>query len=814
MNSVWHDVRYGLRMLVKSPGFTLAAVLILALGIGFNTTIFSLVNAVVLRPLPGVQEPDQLVEVFTGQTTHPYATSSYPDYVSYRDDNNVFSDLLTHDFVQLSLSGTSGPAELIFGEMVSGNYFSVLGVYPALGRTLTPDDDQTPGASPVAVISHGLWQRRFGSDPSLIGRSIILNGLGFTVVGVAPSDFVGTDLSFPREIWIPIMMQEQVRQGSKMLTQRGANWLKVIGRLKPGVSIAQAQSNLNGIAGQLAQAYPDTNQGRVVSLAPIDKIGITPDDQQAFVNTARIAMGVVALVLLIACANVASLLLARAAVRRKEIAIRLALGASRARLIRQLLTESIVLSLVGGGIGLLLAEFTRPLLLTLRFPYIDATTLNLGLDAKILSFTLFVSVFSGALFGLAPALQASKPDLVVTLKDDMRSRGTRKFDLLKVLVTLQIALSLVLLIAAGLFIRSLRYSQAIKPGFETETVLVAPLDLRLNGYNMAAGTALYRNLAEKINALPGVQSLSLTNIVPLSGSSTQSGIVIEGVQPPAGQKYITVDNNIIAPGYFDTMGISLLSGRDFTLQDIEGAPAAVIINAAMAQRYWPDQDAVGKQFSNAKGTKYQIVGVVANSQQGSLWSKPQSFYYVPVFQNYNPRMNLVVRATNNPRGLITALQNEIAVLDKNLPVTQIKTIHDQIEKMLEPQKTAASLSSAFGLLAVVLAVLGLYGVVAYSVSQRSREMGIRLALGAQQNEVVRLVVKQGMLPVIIGIPIGLVGALLSTRFLTNLLYGIGTTDPVSIIGSSILLIAVAFLASYIPAKRAAAVDPMVALRHE
>lgn len=813
MTSLLQDLRYGLRAMLKSKTFTLVIVIVIALGVGVNVAIFSLVNAALIRPLSAVREPDQLVQVFTGRSEQPYATTAYPDYVDYRDHNQVFSGLFAHTAIQVNLN-TDGSSELVFAEMVTGNYFQILGVNTAIGRTLTPDDDQTPGGSPVVVINYDLWRNRFGSDPNIAGRTISLNGHSFNIVGVAPKGFVGTNLGFTRQLWIPMMMQEQAMPGAKYLANRGANWLQVTGRLKPGTTLEQAQANFTTLSNQLAQYYPDTNKSRVVTLATSDSAGIPPASRAEFLKTVRIAMGIVALVLLISCANVASLLLSRSIARRKEIAIRLAMGAGRGRLVRQLLTESILISLIGGALGLLLALWLSRVLLTFSLPYFNPDTFNVGLDWRVFIFALAISVVSGIIFGLAPALQFMKPDLVNALKEGVQLRHIGKYRLNTLIVAVQIALSLVLVIAAGLFIRSLRHSQSINLGFDTEKVAVLPLELRLNGYAAKEGNLLYQQMVQRLESLPGVESVSMANIVPLSGSGNQTGIRVPGFTPPQGDDSVSTEYNVVGTKYFQTIGIPLLKGRDFNLQDVKDVPTVVIINQAMARKFWPNEDPIGKEFSNTRGIKYTIVGVAGDIKYRDLWSDPPALFYLPFLQRYNSRMNLLARTTGDPKNTLNILAREVNELDKNVPLAKATALNEDVGKLLGPQRTAMIFSIGLGLLALLLAILGLYGVMSYLVNQRQREIGIRMALGAKKREVISLIIKRAMVPVVIGIAFGVVGALLMNRFLTTLLYETSATDPVTFVVSSLGLILIALFASYIPAQRATKVDPTTTLRSE
>jgi len=542
-------------------------------------------------------------------------------------------------------------------------------------------------------------------------------------------------------------------------------------------------------------------------------MGISLDVQKLFRGTGMLAMAIAGLILLIACANVGGLLLARGAERRKEIAIRLAIGASRSRLVQQLLTESVFLALVGGGLGVLIARWSTTVLIAFDLPYINSRTVDAGVDWRVLGYTLLISILSGVFFGSLPALQTTRPNLVSALKDGVPTRRTGRFDLRKLLVVLQIAVSLVLLIVAGLFIKSLRLSQSINLGFDTNRVMFMPLELPPRGNPAREGSSLYQQLVERIGSLPGVQAVSLASIIPLSGSHAQGGVVIEGYEPPPGAKSIDLNLNIVSPNYFDTLRIPILKGRDFSNHDSNDSTRVAIINETMAHRFWPNQDPIGKQFKSAGGEQYQIIGLVKDSKQDSLWAQ-SPVYYLSYLQRSNLSMKLLWRTANDPQNLLKAVQHEMQELDRDLPVLQSKTMQQEIGTLLEPQRTAASISSAFGLLALVLAILGLYGVMAYSVSRRRREIGIRLALGGQRYNIVTLVVKQGMVLVLMGVASGLVGALIVTRFVSHLLYGIDANDPMILVVSVTLLLFVALCANYVPAYRAAKVDPMSALRHE
>ncbi len=831
MKSFWQDLRYAVRMLSKSPAFTAIAVLSLALGIGANTSIFSFVNAVLLRPLP-VAEPERLVSVFSSRRANPYDVSSYPDYVDYRDKNEVFSGITAFSSAAVSLN-SDDQTEALPGLIVTGNYFDVLGVRAAMGRTFLPEEDRTPGAHPVAIISHGLWQRRFAGDPNAVGKQLLLNGQSFTVVGVAPANFNGTEAGQTKDIYLPMMMQAAVlpprsdysgEMYPDLLSDRGDGWLNVIGRLKPGVTIGQAQAGIQTLAKQLEQAYPKTNRDKAATLYPVSKGD--PRQRGTLLSVAGLLMSVVGLVLLIACANVANLLLARASTRRREIGIRLALGASRGRLIRQLLTESMLLSALGGAVGLLLAVWTVDALRTYTpdnfFPFF----FDFNLDARVLLFTLLLSVLTGLVFGIAPALQASNPDLVNALKDEaimLPGKGSRRhFSLRNLLVVAQVAVSLVLLIGAGLFLRSLRQAQRIDPGFDAENALVMRLNTNLLRYTKPQGQEFYRQVIERIEALPGVQSATLTLAPPLNGSRHQTSVVVEGQESGEGADTIaesrrnTTLTSSIGLRYFETLQIPLLRGREFTMQDREGAPGVAVVNETFVKRYLAGQDPIGKRIrlSGAKDPWLEVVGLARDSKYLTLGEAPAPFVYQPIAQRYESGISLIVRTKTDPTNFLAPVRREVQAIEKNLPVTDIRPMTELLGNSLYAARMGAVLLGVFGLLALLLAAIGLYGVMAYSVARRTREIGIRMALGAQRGDVLRLVLYEGMTLVGVGILFGLAGAFALTRLLASFLYGVSTTDPSTFIGIAVFLAAIALVANFIPARRATKVDPMIALRYE
>jgi putative ABC transport system permease protein len=819
MNNLFKDIRYGMRSLRKHPGFTFVAVLALALGIGANSTIFSLANSVFLRSLP-VPQSNRLVWLFTDRDDNV----SYPDYVDYAHQTDVFSGVLAYDWIALNL-GSSAQADRVQGVLVSANYFDVLGVKAERGRTFL-SAEETPGAAPVAVISHALWQGHFASDLGVVGKAAILNGHQFTIVGVAPAGFAGTEEAFPKDIWVPASMRPQLGSvgaggTSNPLTDRNARLFITMARLMPDVSLRQAQIKMDLLAGQLAIEYPKTNANRAIN------IYVAGNGQPAFRRTLLpvtwILLATVGLVLLIACANVANLLLARSTARRKEIAIRLALGASRGRIVRQLLTESALLALLGGGAGLFLSFWTTNLLMALKPSVPLPVNINLHTDWRVLLFTFIFSLLAGVIFGLVPALQASKPEVVPVLKDEKSafSHRYRVFGLRNVLVIAQVAMSLVVLVGAGLFLRSLRNAQAISPGFDASQVLAMSLATGSQGYDEARSRLFYQQLVNRVQSLPGVQVASIAQSSPLSyfySPALAAPTVVEGHEPPAGENPPVIGNNTVGPNYFQTLGIPFLRGRDFTAEERAGSPKVVIINETMAHRFFANEEPLGRRVRvmrrGGQPFSYEIIGVVKDSKYLSLGEDAAPYLFLPYSQNSSPTMTLLVRANGNPKNLTASVRHEVQALDGNLPPFNIVTLTENIDISLFPARFGALLLGAFGLLALVLATVGIYGVMSYSVGQRTREIGIRMALGAQVNSVLKLVVGQGMLLVSIGVAVGLVAAFALTRVVKSFLYGVSTTDAATFGAIALLLTIVALLACYLPARRAAKVDPIIALRYE
>ena len=832
---LWQDLRFGARMLLQQPGFTAVAVLSLALGIGATTTVFSLMNAVLLRPLP-VKDPDTLVNVNKGTDMQ---TISYPDYLDYRSRNEVFTDLLAWSEAPLSLN-LNGQAEQAYGMVVSGNYFSTLGVQPALGRFFNAEEDRTPGAHPVAVLSFALWQSRFGGDPAVIGQSVKLNGHPFTIIGVAPKGFTSTYNVFAPSLYAPLMMQAQVLSKPNIFGERMSKYLKLTGRLRPGVTRAQAQAALSLLDRQLEETHTqrgETSQRQRLGVELVPVGSFPWEIRLALLGGAGLLLTIVGFVLLIACANVAGMLLARATVRQHEIAVRLALGATRWRLIRQLLTESSLLFLVAGAFGAGLALWLTRLLSTITLPIDLPFALDAKVDWRVLGFTLLLALLTGIIFGLAPATEAARADLQTALKDAPLARGVKRSRLRQAFVVGQIALSLVLLIGAGLFARALQYAQTIYPGRQPETVLTAAMDPRNQGYSVARAREFYQQLTERVAALPGVEAVSLARELQIGDGYSTTSLAVKDA-PQEGN--LKVEANTIAPHYFQTLGIWLLSGRDFTLADREGAPRVVIINKAMARRFWPGESALGKQVqvggqgwggaaiilddTSQRGKQAQamgegwaeVIGVVEDGKHRIAGQAAPPFVYSPFLQSqsYNLGMTLLLRYRGDAANLPAAVRREAQALDPNLPVQAAMTLSEAVRLVTLPWRVAGMLANVFGLIGLALAALGIYGLISYTVNQRTREIGVRVALGAQRRDIFKLVIGHGLRLALLGVVVGLALSFGLTRALADLLFGVSASDPATYLGISLLLVLVALVASFIPARRAIMTEPLAALRHE
>ena len=820
MNTFIKDLRFGIRMLVKSPGVTVVAVLALALGIGANTAIFSGVSAFLMRPLP-VPEPDRLVRPLEvtddrGSTD----TFSYPDFADYRDQSTLFEGLVAEDMTQAAISAQN-QNDVIWGQVVSGNYFDMLRVKPELGRSFAPDEDKTPGAHPVVVLSHSLWQRRLSSDPGIIGKTIELNNRSYTVIGVTPEFFRGTKFGLSLDFWAPMAMAEELRRDPKVLSERGSHWMSVVGRLKPGVTLAQASAEMTAIAQRLNQTYPDNRASTTRAVVRTEIDGRWDEAAPIMKSGAAIALTITGLILLIACANVANLLLARAAARRKEIGVRLALGAGRFRLIRQLLTESLLLSILGGGLGLLLAYWVTGLMQAF-VPNLPYNMMNdfFALDARALIFTFAVSLATGLIFGLAPAWHASNPDIVPVLKGDAgggQSGKPRRFTLRNSLVVAQVTLSLIVLVCGGLFIKSFRNAQKMDPGFNPQGMLLVSLNPELIGYDEAQTKNFFTQIVERAGSLPGVQGATVARLVPLSDSSNSNGPILkEGEQLAPGAAGRNIMNNVVSPGFFKTLQIPLLAGRDFDERDRKGAQRVIIVNERMAEMLWPGESALGKHIFIGPNSPnaLEVVGVAKTGKYRALAETPKPYYYSPMAQRGPGGMTLMVRTSADPRSLVGAIRNQVEALDRRIPLFAIKTMTEHMSWPLWAPNMAATLSLAFALVALLLSAVGLYSVMAYIVSQRTREVGIRMALGAKRGDVLTMITTQGMRLAVIGIVIGFVFSLGLSRVLSSVLIGVSAFDVSIFVPVPLLLALVAFVACLVPARRAAKVNPLVALRYE
>ena len=816
MDSLLKDIRYAYRSLIKRPGFVAVAVTTLALGIGANTAIFSLVNTVLLRSLP-VDRPEEIVSVAVRGKDDTMQAFSHPNYVDFRDQNQVLSGLLIYRFAPLSMS-RSGNNERVWGYEVSGNYFDVLGVKAIKGRTFLPEEDRNKLASPVIVVSYESWQKRFGGDQDLVGKDVLLNNHQFKVIGITPEGFKGTELIYSPEIWVPASMMEWIEPGATWLDERSSNNFFGVGRLKPGINPRQAEASLNLLAVQLAKQYPKDNEGQSIKVVPTGFI--LPELRGAVVSFTWILMASVALVLLVTCTNLAGLLLSRATDRRREIAIRLAMGANRVRLIRQLLTESILLSLFGGVGGLLLAFWLVNMLLAFKPPIDFPLAMDVNIDWRVLVFSLCVSLITGTIFGLAPALQATRPSLLKSLKDNAAQGGASRTRLRSGLVVAQIALSLVVLIGAGLVVRTLQQLQTMNPGFNTQNALMMSFDLGLQGYDKPRAQQFYRQLTERVQSIPGVKSAAITSFIPLSLNYNSRMIFVEGQPAERGANVPTAMTSNVGPRYFETMATPIFEGREFNDQDTPKTEPVAVVNETFVKRMMSfaksNADAINRRFSfnGLEGPFIRIVGVAANGKYWNIAEDPRPFVWTPLSQDYSSSGTLMVRTQGMPEPMFASVRHEVQALDPNLALFDVKTFNEHMRLSLFPARIAATVLGVFGLVALLLSAIGIYGITSYAVAQRTREIGIRMALGAQLGDVLKLVLNHGVRLIIIGVVIGLIGAYVVTRAITSVLYGVSATDPVTFVAVSFLLVVIALLACYVPARRATKVDPLIALKYE
>ncbi len=819
MGTFWQDFRYAVRMLAKKPSFTAVAILSLTLGIGANTTIFTLVKAVFLQSVP-IKDPANVVAIFSTQQSKGTAQLQFlplsrPNAEDYREMNNVFSasTVIMFSGTTLTVSGKDTP---LFVELVTGEFFDLVGVQPKPGRGFLPDEDKTPGAKPVVVLSAALWKTQFGEDQNIIGRTVLIGGTDYSVVGVAPANFHDLGSLGSPDAYIPMMMHDQILTGpiKGAYDQRGFRAASMIARLKPGISLSAARESLHQLGLQLEKTYPKDNAGRNNDMLPMNQTFIPPQQRALFAKAGGLMMLVVGLVLLIACANVANLLLTRATQRRRELAIRLSMGASRGRLIRQLLTESLLLSVISGILGIALAYFTKDLIWKL-VPAGGADP-DRSMDIRVLVFTMALAIVASVIFGLIPALQASKTEQMAALRDrsDAPSGSSRWYGIRGILVMTQVAFSLIALVGAGIFIHSLRNAQQMDPGFEIKHELVMNVNLASQQYPQARAEQFYRDVQEKISALPMVSSASLADVPPFGGNLQRTTFPqgVDQADPRNGKLTPTIN---VAPHYFGTLGISLLSGRDFTEHDDANSQMVAVVNQALVDTMFAGQNPIGKHLHFLLQTwEVEIVGVAKTVKFQALGEPPQPIVYFPLKQHYNPFATIYVKTKGDPTAAKTSVLSAIKTLDATLPVNNVRTGPEVMDRVLAQAQLGAELLAGFGLLALLLAAIGTYGVMSYSVSQRTQEIGIRMALGAQPGHVMKLILGSGMAMVGGGVIAGLILSYFLTSTVENLLFGIGAFDLPAFAATSGLLLLIALVACWIPARRAMRVDPMIALRYE
>jgi predicted permease len=812
------DVRYAMRMLLRTPGFTLVVVLTIALGIGANAAIFSAVDALLLRDAP-VADPPRVVSVYTSGTDGRvvYGTSSFADYEDLRNAG-ALAGLSAFASIAVSFD-RSGAVDQIAGEIVSGNYFDVLGVGMALGRGFHASEDVAAQPVRVAVLSHAFWRTRLGGDASIVGQSIVLNGQAFEVVGVAAPRFVGVVLGRPSDVYVPMALQPEMRPpsagvrrqlgSSNLLTVRGSRWLSVVGRLPPGSTLPQANASADVIARQLQTQYPASNRDRRFTIV---RLGEGPGVRATARPLLGVLTGTVAIVLLIACANVAGLLAARAVSRRREVAIRMAVGAARGRLVRQWLTESMLLAILGALGALLVAKWFTPVLYGLGVP----DSVELSINPRVLMFTLAAAIASGLVFGLAPVLQALGRDSVSALRDESGSiaSGARAARLRAAFIVLQVALSLVLMIGAGLFLRTLKNAYAVDLGYQIDRMLIGDVNLDVRGYAPAAGQETYRRILERLNGLPGVIAAGGARVPVLSGGSRSGGVTGDAPPSPDGSNAVGVRVNVVSDRYLDAMGIPILAGRGFRESDDRTRPRVAIVSRALADRLWPGQDPIARSIYSDPVTAFSVIGVVPNSVYASAIERdPPPVYYVPLAQNYEAGISLHVRAAGDALALVPAVRQAIREVDPQLAFARPRTLAGTLDQSVGDQRLMATLVGLFAALALLLSMVGLYGVMSHAVGQRRAEIGVRLALGAEPIAILSMIVAAGLRLVVLGSVLGLGAALLASRLVQAQLFGVTPIDPLTYVAVVVLLVLVALVACVIPAQRAMRVDPVRALRH-
>jgi putative ABC transport system permease protein len=819
MTAIGQDARYALRILRKQPIFTFVAVVVVALGTGAVSTIFSVANAIVLRPVPGVGHPDQVVTIERTRANGQGSRSvSYPYYQHLANSTRSLSGIAAWDMLALTIS-TGGDGTLAQANVVTANYFDVLGARPALGRFFTPDEDRDPGAHAVVVISHELWQRRFGADSSIIGRSILVNEHPFVVVGVAAPGFSGLYPILRIDAWVPMMMEASVRRGDDMLHSVSAGWLELVGRVVPGATHESARAELVGLTKQFATTIEAGSAGDIAEFTGVrvtSASGLPSDASTPVLAFFVVLIAVSALVLTIASVNVASMLLARATARRREIAVRMALGAARSRLVRQLLTESIILFAAGGAVGTLLTIYVTRLLTQIRLPLDAAVFVDVTPDARVLAVALVVALVTGVVFGLAPALGGSRADLATIMRGDSAAAGRTTSRLRNALVAAQVAASMLLLTTSGLFVRALARGHQVDPGYDIRHIATASFDVGLSGYDSTRAKTFYAALRGRLSALPGVTSVGYTRVMPLAMNMMGRGITVPGYTPPAGRagRQLTSNADVIDENYFNVLRLPLIAGRGFRAADDASAPHVAVVSETFARTYWPGRDALGHTFSTGEKAPITVVGVARDVKFARLTEEPAPFIYLPMAQDWRSDAKLLVRTTGDPSRLARPIREAVHALDPRLPPPDVVSLEDAASIVLMPQRFAVIVTATLGALGLLLAAIGLYGVVSFSTTQRTREIGVRMALGAAKRDVVRLIVGDGMRVVVVGIAIGLVAALVATRALRPFLFGVDPLDAATFVCMALILAGAALVASIVPARRAAAADPVLALRQD
>jgi predicted permease len=830
VENLLRDLGFGARLLWRRPAFTAVAVLSLGLGIGLSTVMFSVVNAVLLAPTP-VHAPERLAEIYTSQVVEmPFLTTSYPDFLDLRSSTDAFSGMAGHAIVRGLFRRGEDRAEIVLGEVVSESYFDVLGIRPVMGRSFSAEENRTELTHPVVVVSHGFWQRRLGGDPGALGREIDLSGVAYTVVGVAPPRFAGTIPGLSPEFWAPIMMVEKLSfsgiqsqatspsPGKTRVEQRETRWLFVSARLAPGRSLEEARAQVETVGTRLAREHPEVNEGLRASVLSARAVRFHPMVDGVLAPAAGVLMGAVGLVLLVACANVASMLLARAAARRREIAVRLAIGAARGRIMRQLLAESSCLAALGGGAGLLIAYWGSRFLSTVPLPLPVPLAFTFGLDGRVLLFAALASLGTVLAFGLAPALQASRPELVPALRAEAGSalgRSRRGFVPRHLLVTGQLALSLVLLVAGALLLRALGAAGGIPPGFDPDRLAVLSFNLKLNGYTEEQAETFQRRMVEHLRGVAGVERVALVSRAPLGSDKNMEGIRLPGQHGPHDEPAL-VDATHVEPDYFLALDVPILEGRGFNDSDREGTPGVLVVNEAMARRYWPGRSPLGERIFTEGFDKpsHEVVGVVRDYKVQELGEAPRPYLHFAWRQQKSRNTTVVARTTGPATLVVPSLRQAVLGLEPAIVLTDEGTAAELLRLTLGPTRVGATLLGSFGAVALLLAAIGLYGVVSYNVEQRTREVGLRMALGARVGDVLRMMLGQGMRLAVVGVVIGGLAAAAMARVLSSLLYGVSAVDPLAYGCAVAVLLAVALAANWLPARRAARIDPMKALRSE